>query len=111
MVSWLVDSSTSKEIQYEVEQLTEKIETCSPDCLAICDECQPIICIHTFSCNCVDHVIKQNICKHIHACVRHISESNQSPDNGATEETTGEECLETEEDILTPFNDFFGLPK
>jgi len=41
--------------------------TCNEPCLK-CSVCN--ICIHTFTCECVDNIIKLNICKHIHACAQ-----------------------------------------
>lgn len=33
------------------------------------------ICIHTFTCECIDNIIKFNICKHIHACAKSFNKA------------------------------------
>lgn len=56
---------------HEVELLSENVEIWPCDYIMICKECK--VCIHTFSCEYVDYLIKLNTCKHIHACVAFIS--------------------------------------
>lgn len=82
---WLVQSCSNEGIFYSVTQNLDQIKVCDDECLFICEKCNPKICIHTFSCECVDHLIKNNICKHIHACVTHICDStNDSNDCNAS---------------------------
>ena len=38
--------------------------SCPTNCHLLCNECA--ICIHKYSCTCVDYLIKHTICKHIH---------------------------------------------
>jgi len=63
---WFVTSFSNPNITYEVV----KILACSDSdtCFYTCIPCN--ICIHTYSCECVDYIIKNNICKHIHFCVQ-----------------------------------------
>ncbi|XP_069582362.1 uncharacterized protein [Ranitomeya imitator] len=48
----------------------EEVTECSLKnvCPLTCSLCQ--ICVHMYTCSCVDNLIKGNICKHIHAVVR-----------------------------------------
>ncbi|XP_072399284.1 uncharacterized protein [Diabrotica undecimpunctata] len=52
-------STTSSIKSYEVAKNGE------PCCHLTCSECH--VCIHSFSCNCIDFSIKHTICKHIHS--------------------------------------------
>lgn len=47
---------------YEIYFIQETSKMC--DCKLICTDC--LICIHNFTCSCIDSSIKYNICKHIH---------------------------------------------
>ena len=49
---------------------------CMNQCNFNCTECN--ICIHMFSCTCINHVIHHNICKHIHACNKFFKQSDVS---------------------------------
>jgi hypothetical protein len=64
--TWEATSSANSEIKYIVSKKSSP--TCKNMCEFTCKVCG--ICIHMFDCNCVDNVIKFNICKHIHACVQ-----------------------------------------
>ncbi|XP_065207052.1 uncharacterized protein LOC135836259 [Planococcus citri] len=66
---WYVRSHTNEEIKYAVELLLEQPQVCSSSCSSTCEQCIPKICVHTFSCECTDYVMRRNICKHIHALV------------------------------------------
>lgn len=55
---WIIPSASSQEL-YKVE---ENIENCL--CKLLCSECG--VCIHRYSCSCLDASIKWNMCKHIH---------------------------------------------
>lgn len=66
---WLVRSFTNQQICYTVELMQERVQVCSDTCLSVCEQCIPKICIHTFSCECSEYFIRNNICKHIHALV------------------------------------------
>lgn len=56
--------SKETNIVYEVIQVKDTCNT--EDCRLVCRKCN--ICIHNYTCECSDHIIKLNICKHIHAC-------------------------------------------
>lgn len=70
---WFVTSFTNANIIYEVVKILNKKEVCS-DCYCICIPCN--ICIHTYSYECVDYIIKNNICKYIHFCAQTTIRSN-----------------------------------
>lgn len=61
---WEVVSSTNKDILYRV---TKTGDVCK-NCMLQCRECG--ICVHMYNCECIDNLIKFNICKHIHAVVK-----------------------------------------
>lgn len=71
--SWVVQSENKKN-----EYLVEKAEIDCPFdfCGLKCKECK--ICIHSYTCTCMDNVINFNICKHIHACCMKLSISNET---------------------------------
>lgn len=52
----------TSEMAYEIYFIQETSKMC--DCKLICTDC--LICIHNFTCSCIDSSIKYNICKHIH---------------------------------------------
>ena len=66
-MSWTVKSkSTSK--SYTVDRLPTKCF-----CRLCCNSCK--ICIHSFSCNCMDFILHATICKHIHLVNLHLESS------------------------------------
>lgn len=70
---WEIPSSTRKNLTYEVTLLTS---SCAVEgCHLYCKQCK--ICTHSFSCNCVDHIVRNNICKHIHAVAQLIQPQNE----------------------------------
>ena len=56
---YIVSSSSS----FETYLVQEAVENC--DCQLICVDCKNI-CIHRYTCTCLDASIKWNMCKHIH---------------------------------------------
>lgn len=50
--------------------------TCDDTCCRLkCGECE--ICVHLFVCECPDYIIKKdNICKHVHACILALRRTN-----------------------------------
>jgi len=62
---YLVTSSTDLFRQYHILKTGETCEHAS--CLK-CRKCD--ICIHSYHCDCLDNVIRANICKYIHACAQ-----------------------------------------
>ncbi|KAL5245900.1 hypothetical protein ACI65C_013308 [Semiaphis heraclei] len=64
-------SAKETNMAYEV---IHTIDVCNTeDCRLVCRKCN--ICIHNYTCECSDYIIKLNICKHIHACAN-LSVSN-----------------------------------
>lgn len=60
---WTVRSQSCEGVLYTV---TQQDPACtSTPCILMCKECA--VCIHSFSCTCVDHVLQLRFCKHIHA--------------------------------------------
>ena len=57
--SWIVPSETDPEANYVVKLVND---TC--DCKLRCSICA--VCIHTFSCTCMDSTIHATVCKHVH---------------------------------------------
>lgn len=58
-----VESQTTPGTVYTV---AKRQETCN--CQLVCQACG--ICAHNFTCTCHDHLVKLNICKHIHVVAR-----------------------------------------
>ena len=48
---------------------------CPQKCSMLCPECN--ICIHMFTCNCADALIRTTICKHIHLVARYTLANSQ----------------------------------
>ena len=59
--TWEVESSEGNMV-YNVTQLHEQ---CPHSC---CTQCA--VCVHMFSCDCCDALIKSSICKHVHLVAR-----------------------------------------
>ena len=58
---YFVQSESKTEIKiYTIKSKTSDTCQCKLKCLP-CNAC-----VHTYSCNCLDYVIKNNLCKHIH---------------------------------------------
>ena len=70
---WMV-TSTDTTHQYT---LCEDVKVCSANCHLKYKSCN--ICVHLFSCNCMDALINYTICKHIHRIARN-HKSTQSDD-------------------------------
>ncbi|KAL5236531.1 hypothetical protein ACI65C_003941 [Semiaphis heraclei] len=63
--TWLVQSATSDKSPYSVT--INNTENCI-GCPLACPNCH--VCVHQFTCTCIDYKIKGNFCKHVHACIR-----------------------------------------
>lgn len=63
--TWLVQSTTSDKSPYSVT--INNTENCI-GCPLACPNCH--VCVHQFTCTCIDYKIKGNFCKHVHACIR-----------------------------------------
>lgn len=70
--SWYVQSFTDEKIMYNV--LKREVKECTlyegEICLLPCTQCNA--CFHDYTCNCQDHSIKNNMCKHIHAVAMNL---------------------------------------
>ncbi|CAH1709364.1 unnamed protein product [Aphis gossypii] len=73
--TWLVHSKTPDKNPYTVS--FNNSENCMK-CPLACPSYR--ICVHQFTCTCVDYKIKGNFCKHVHACIR-VSEKNDTEIN------------------------------
>lgn len=81
-LTWEV-CSQDKTNTYYVSQLNKE---CPYSCSINCTDCN--ICIHSYTCNCPDALIRATICKHIHLFVRATS-STKSSDDVQKEEKCG----------------------
>ena len=57
----------TKDTAYTVRQALS-VPHDSSTCPLLCNECN--VCVHTFSCTCLDSALRNTICKHVHAVVR-----------------------------------------
>ena len=64
---WNVKSSSTSDV-YTVRQ---KYEKCPYTCLLICRQCS--VCVHQYSCTCLDSITRSTICKHVHLVMRFLS--------------------------------------
>lgn len=60
---WLISTQNGSQKYY----VTLMQHTCLEPCV-MCSKCN--ICVHAFKCSCIEHVIKNVICKHIHCIAR-----------------------------------------
>ena len=72
---WMVTSSDSTR-QYTI---CEDMKVCSINCHLQCSMCN--ICVHSFSCNCMDTLINHTICKHIHLVAKQNKNTKIHPKN------------------------------
>lgn len=79
---WSVQSS-DKQYQYSV---TLEVEKCPTRCHLLCNACK--VCIHMYSCTCMDYIINHTICKHIHL----TATSTEEPMHSVAEETVLDAC-------------------
>ena len=111
--SWIVTSHDGQRDYY----VTWETDGCQLQCLK-CTECD--ICVHSYSCNCPDHLIHNTICKHIHLVARfqrekpaallsdYEPELDTDPHSPPTTAEVGSECIlheiqstDSETDIIT----------
>lgn len=71
---WEVASSSPG--SFEVYRIEENDNSIECNCKLICDDCN--VCIHRYSCTCIDACIKWNMCKHVHLLCRYIKEIAQT---------------------------------
>lgn len=83
---WKINSSTNPSVQYCITRVDE---ICYGPCLkcAVCN-----ICIHTYTCECIDNIIKLNICKLIHACAQSF--------NKVSDDNNNKICLEEQKQLI-----------
>ena len=74
-LQWMVTSSDSTR-QYTI---CEDMKVCSINCHLQCNMCN--ICVHSFSCNCMDALINHTICKHIHLVAKQNKSTKIPPQN------------------------------
>lgn len=74
-ISWEIPSSSSA--CFEVYSIEENRGSCTGDCKLICTDCG--ICIHKYSCTCIDSCIKWNMCKHVHLLCRYLKQNPVAP--------------------------------
>ncbi|VEN58512.1 unnamed protein product [Callosobruchus maculatus] len=69
--TWNIKSSTTNEIYVinKVAQACVNSKGEDSNCQLFCSNCK--VCVHIFSCTCLDFFIKYNMCKHIHAIAKH----------------------------------------
>ncbi len=92
---WKITSQTTPGKMYIV-QLENR--SCPSSCKLRCVACD--VCIHMYTCSCVDSVVHTTICKHIHATCFLENSTNATIANSATENETSE--------ITTSTNDSSG---
>lgn len=64
---WIVPSTSGTEL-YDIREFQSN---CS--CKLVCTECS--VCIHRYTCSCIDNSIKWNMCKHIHLVARFVQQN------------------------------------
>ncbi|XP_063969505.1 uncharacterized protein LOC135157532 isoform X1 [Lytechinus pictus] len=67
---WEVSSSDGKHVY-----IVEKNVACCVSCPLACKECQ--VCVHEFSCTCIDGVVRGTLCKHVHLVSRTVYSNRQ----------------------------------
>lgn len=95
---WRVKSSQPGST--EEYTVVEDVNAMCTGCPLTCHICKA--CVHQFSCTCVDHLIRGNFCKHIHACVM-LSRHDSTEDNMnllATEEQMARNLNEEMENMV-----------
>ena len=73
--TWTVNSSSSS-TSYIVCQVIQE-EQCPHQCLLKCRAC--VICIHQYTCSCLDSLVRGTICKHIHLVRRYNNQCKYTP--------------------------------
>ena len=95
--TWEIEASDGT-TSYHVTLLNQQ---CPFDCLVACPDCN--ICVHTYSCNCADALIKATICKHIHLLVKYLSAHGHHEDYSQTQEHG--ELSQEEPELLASLQD------
>ena len=69
---WQVKSST------DMSLYCVKLEKKTCDCKLRCEKCN--VCVHTYSCTCLDATLHYTMCKHVHLVHMHREQESQSED-------------------------------
>ncbi|XP_067134139.1 uncharacterized protein [Centruroides vittatus] len=78
-IQWQVKSQSITNSIYVVEKKNENIED-HTQCKLLCNKCN--VCVHVYSCTCLDYEVSLNMCKHIHAVIKIEKEtSNRNATN------------------------------
>lgn len=76
--TWKVQSESTSDQYYNIEKVTTSLEC---DCHLRCVTCG--VCVHNFSCSCIDALLHNTICKHVHLlCLQHPELDKASTDAG-----------------------------
>ena len=92
---WQMKPTTPQQAYYLVEK---KLDNCS--CKLHCRSCD--VCVHMFSCTCMDFLIHSTVCKHIHLVRMSSLSQNQSRDDHSSShpESTPLQLTSNTEDYL-----------
>ena len=93
--TWEVDSTESN-VVYDVTLL---YASCPYSCSTRCHECE--ICVHMFSCNCSDTLIKNSICKHVHLVARFRSSPETLANSPEHNVSTSQNEMDISEDVVS----------
>ncbi|XP_054719732.1 uncharacterized protein LOC129229449 [Uloborus diversus] len=93
---WLVRSENPDENAY----VTVDNATCLEHCNLKCIECD--ICVHMYSCTCLNNLINANMCDHIHAVVWNFVSPHFSPAASDVDDIM-QEVADTPSDVLEIF--------
>ena len=69
---WQVKSNSDMSLYYV------KLEKKTCDCKLRCEKCN--VCVHTYSCTCLDATLHYTVCKHVHLVHMHREQEGQSED-------------------------------
>lgn len=81
--TWLVKSATTGRGPYTV---TVCLDSECLECPLSCPVCK--VCVHQFTCTCIDHQIKGKFCKRVHACMRVTKREDLIPTGNEDEITS-----------------------
>ena len=74
-LKWEVKSTTSS----DTYNVTQENKNCPYTCLLKCRLCS--VCVHQFSCTCLDSLTRGTICKHVHLVMRFNNTVNKKPEH------------------------------
>lgn len=63
---WVIHSESGPKL-YEIKEAEKNCQ-----CQILCDKCN--VCLHNYSCDCEDYLIRNNLCKHIHYFIKYKNE-------------------------------------